>query len=212
MIAVMRPGEMRRKRRRKESGCGRAQRGSHCHRSMRMAQGNAQRAVFPATPKGYKNKEFDCAESAGGGGYNRWQWQHAAVAAGTERTTDETRKREREKERIKSIKSSFFRSRAHDRGRRQPGAPPCEIWQGMFSHNAACCDKHAHRTFKPAHIHLGDFGGDWGVYWGTGKTLWLGMRLGGLNGMRMKRRRRTVKIKPKQRTVKNKPKPRTLSA
>jgi len=25
-------------------------------------------------------------------------------------------------------------------------------------------------TYKLAHIHLGDFGGDWGVYWGTCKA------------------------------------------
>ena len=27
-----------------------------------------------------------------------------------------------------------------------------------------------HLSYKPAHIHLGDFGGDWGVYWGTCKA------------------------------------------
>ena len=25
-------------------------------------------------------------------------------------------------------------------------------------------------TYKPAHIHLWDLGGDWGVYWGTCKA------------------------------------------
>jgi len=41
-------------------------------------------------------------------------------------------------------------------------------------------------TYKPAHIHLWDFGGDWGVYWGTCKAgpntetqRWAQLRKGG---------------------------------
>ena len=30
--------------------------------------------------------------------------------------------------------------------------------------------KGSHFIYKPTHIHLGDFGGDWGVYWSTCKA------------------------------------------